>query len=192
MGKLINSTAMTVDGLTDVSGWFVAEGEHDADARAQFDGAVGMVMGYPTYEGLAGFWTQETGEWADMLNPMRKFVASRKPSGSLGWNATYLEGEPAQALSRLKEEHETDLVLIGCGELARYLLAKGVVDEVRFWVHPAIWGDGTRPYGGDQVRLRLIETKGYPTGVILARYEPLGVCVPIGPKRRARRMGTAR
>ena len=27
---------------------------------------------------------------------------------------------------------------IGCGELARDLLADGLVDETRFWLHPAI------------------------------------------------------
>jgi hypothetical protein len=29
MGRLINTTTMTVDGVTDVGDWFVAEGDHE-------------------------------------------------------------------------------------------------------------------------------------------------------------------
>jgi len=36
MGRLINTTAMTVDGVIDVSDWFVAQGDHDAAARSLF------------------------------------------------------------------------------------------------------------------------------------------------------------
>jgi hypothetical protein len=34
MAKLINTTAMTVDGVIDVGDWFVAVGDHDDAARA--------------------------------------------------------------------------------------------------------------------------------------------------------------
>lgn len=39
MSKLINTVTMTVDGVTDVVEWCVAEGEHDRASRDQFDGA---------------------------------------------------------------------------------------------------------------------------------------------------------
>ena len=62
--------------------------------------------------------------------------------------------------------------LTGSGELARYLIASGLVDELRFWVHPAIWGEGARPYEGEKVRMRLLESKSYDSGVTLLRYKP--------------------
>ena len=172
MARVINTTTMTVDALTDVADWFVSGGDHDAAARAQFDGAAGMLLGRPTYEGLAGYWTQETGEWADLLNPMPKYVASRTLEAPLDWNATLIEGDAADGVGRLKDELDGDLFLIGCGELARNLLAAGLVDEVRFWLHPAVWGEGTRPYEGAQLRLRLLESTSYDSGVVLLRYEP--------------------
>jgi dihydrofolate reductase len=173
MSRLINTTTMTVDGLTDVGEWYVAEGEHNRAAQAQFEGAAGMVLGRPTYEGLAAYWSQQEGEWADLLNPLPKFVASRSPAGPLDWNAAAIEGEAAEGLSRLKAELDGDLILIGCGELARHLLAHGVVDEVRFWLHPAVWGEGARPYQGDHIRLRLLDSTSYDSGVTLLRYEPV-------------------
>lgn len=132
-----------------------------------------MLLGRKTYEGLAGFWPQQTGEWADMLNPLPKFVVSRTLQGLLEWNATTIEGDATGAVSRLKDQLDGDLLLIGCGELACQLLADGLVDEVRFWLHPVVWGEGTRPYHGKTVRMRLLDSTPYDSGVTLLRFEPV-------------------
>ena len=52
----------------------------------------GLVLGRKTYEGLAGYWPSQAGKWADMVNPMPKYVGSNTLSGELAWNATLLEG----------------------------------------------------------------------------------------------------
>jgi dihydrofolate reductase len=172
MGKLINSTAMTVDGVIEVSDWYVSEGEHDAASWQQFDGAAGMVLGRKTYEGLAGYWPTQEGKWADRLNPMPKYVASRTEQGPLEWNATQIEGDAAEGVTKLKQELDGDLWLIGCGELARHLADEGLVDEFRFWVHPAMTGQGKRAFEGDnRIRLRLLESMTFDSGVTLLRYE---------------------
>jgi len=173
MSSLIATTTMTVDGVTDVGGWYVAEGGHDAAARDQFDGAAGMVLGRKTYEGLAAFWSQQTGPWADQLNPLPKFAASRTLHGRLEWNATLIEGDAADGVLRLKAELDGDLLLIGCGEFGRHLLERGIVDELRFWLHPAVEGTGARPYEGARVSMRLLESTSYDSGVTLLRYAPL-------------------
>jgi dihydrofolate reductase len=77
MARLINTTAMTVDGVIDVGDWFVAQGDHDAASLALFDDDAAMLLGRKTYEGLAGFWPTQTGRWADRMNEIPKFVASR-------------------------------------------------------------------------------------------------------------------
>ena len=112
MSRLINTTTMTVDAVTDVAEWFVSEGGHDDAAREQFDGTAGMLMGRKTYEGLAAYWPEQSGPWGDLLNPMPKFIASRTLQGSLDWNATAIEGDAAQGVSRLKAELDGDLFLI--------------------------------------------------------------------------------
>ena len=172
MGRLINTTTMTVDGVTDVADWFVSDGDHMVAAREQFTNGAAMVLGRKSYEGLAAYWTQESGEWADLLNPLPKFVASRTLEEPLAWNARLIEGDAAEGLARLKQEWDGDLILVGCGELARHLIANGVVDELRFWLHPTVWGEGTRPYEGETVRMRLLDSRAYDSGVTLLRYEP--------------------
>jgi len=164
---------MTVDGVADVGEWYVAGGEHDRAALDQFHQAEAMVLGRKTYEGLAAFWPTQEGEWAGRVNAMPKYVASRTLQGPLEWNAKLIEGDAAEGVSRLKRRLDRDLMLVGCGELARHLLERGVIDELWFWIHPALAGQGTRPFAADDLaRLRLLESTAFDSGVTRLRYAP--------------------
>ena len=172
MGKLINHTSMTVDGLCDVGGWYVAQGDHDAAGVERLRRSAVFVTGRKCYDGFLEYWPSATGAWAEVLNPMPKYVASRTLTGELEWNARAIEGDAVEGIRRLKDEVDGDLFLSGCGELTRGLLEAGVVDEVDFWVHPSIGGGGTRPFEGITPALELIDVTAYDTGVILQRYRP--------------------
>lgn len=175
MNRLVISTAMTVDGVVDVRDWYVAEGTHDPASRRQFVEAAAMLLGRKTYEGLAAYWSPLTGEWADTINPMPKYVASRTLEEPLQWNARLVQGDVAEAVPRLKEELGGDLVMVGCGELARHLLGLGLVDELRFWIHPSVLGSGAGPFEGQTTPLRLLGAETFDdSGVVLLRYAPSG------------------
>jgi dihydrofolate reductase len=104
---------------------------------------------------------------------MPKYVASRTLEEPLPWNATLIEGELEDAVSKLKEELDGDLFTAGCGELTRNLLQGGLVDELIFWLHPVLWGRGERPFGEEErLRLRLVGSEVFDSGVTLLRYEP--------------------
>jgi hypothetical protein len=49
-----------------------------------------------------------------------------------------------------------------------------VVDEVRFWLHPYVWGDGVRPFhaGKLPIRLRLLSATTYASGIVRLTYQP--------------------
>jgi dihydrofolate reductase len=174
MGKLIVTTQTTVDGVIDVGEWYVAEGEHDHAGKDQLRNASAVLLGRKTYEGLAAYWSPLKDEWANLINPKPKYVASRTLHGPLEWSATLLEGDTTDAVSRLKAELPSDLLIYGCGELARSLVAATLVDELRFWVHPAVWGPGERPLQGKtQNRLRLVGSEAFDSGVTLLRYAPI-------------------
>lgn len=123
MGRLIVSTQMTLDGVIDVGEWYVADGEHDRAGKDQLGHASAVLLGRKTYEGLAAYWSPLKDDWANLINPMPKYVASRTLNGPLEWNSTLLEGDATDAVSRLKAELPSDLLIYGCGELARSLLA---------------------------------------------------------------------
>jgi dihydrofolate reductase len=66
MARLINTTAMTVDGVVDVGDWFVAVGDHDDAARSLFEtDDAAMLVGRKSFEGFAGYWPSAAGPWAD-------------------------------------------------------------------------------------------------------------------------------
>jgi dihydrofolate reductase len=172
VSKLIITTALSVDGVSDGFQWFVSGGGHDEAGLAQFDEVEAMLLGRKTYEGFVGYWPTQEGPWADKLNPMPKYVASRTLQEPLDWNATLLEGDGAEAVAKLKERLDGDLIMTGCGEFATDLLANGKIDELRFWIHPALGGAGERPFGDELIPLQLVGSKTFDSGVALLRYAP--------------------
>ena len=84
MGKLIATTQATVDGVIDPVGeWVQADGDHGDYSFERQARSSGLVLGRKTYEGLAGYWPSQSGKWADMVNPMPKYVGSNTLSGDL-------------------------------------------------------------------------------------------------------------
>jgi hypothetical protein len=69
---------MTVDGVMSVAGWFVPNGGHDAAGKALLAASEAALVGRKNFEGLAGYWTNETGEWA---RPRQTRSRSTSPRG---------------------------------------------------------------------------------------------------------------
>jgi dihydrofolate reductase len=174
MARVINSVATSLDGVIEPVSpeWFVLEGDHDEASQKLLADSSAMLLGRTTFEGLAGFWTTQSGPWADIINPMPKYVASRSELGDLDWNGKPIEGDAVEGVRRLKSEVEGDLLMSGCGELARQLIQAGLVDEVWMWIHPTVQGEGKRPYESAQLHMRLLEARPFDSGVTLLRYQP--------------------
>jgi dihydrofolate reductase len=174
MGRLVVSTQLTVDGVITTDKWFIPEGEHAEVGFGLLTRAEALLLGRKTFAGLAEYWAPINGDrWADEVNPRPKFVASRTLTEPLPWNATLITGEVADGVAKLKAELDGDLLMYGCGGLARHLVGHGLVDEICFWMHPTVWGPGERPFHeGDPVPLRLMSATPYESGVTLLRYQP--------------------
>jgi dihydrofolate reductase len=175
MGKLIASTQATLDGVIDPVGeWVQPDGDHGDYSLERQARSAGMVLGRKTYEGLAGYWPSQTGRWADLVNGMRKWVGSTSLSGELGWNATLLEGDLAEALGKVKAEVDGDLFMHGSGEFAYALAERGLIDEYEIYLNPLVWGQGNVHVLGDRgtVRMQLDDVKRFDSGVVLLTYRP--------------------
>ncbi len=181
MGRLIVHESITVNGSFDSPApdtWLELDNYSSDAGLEQLVLADAMVLGRKTYEGLAAVWPHlgevpALGGFADQINGMPKYVASRTRKGPLEWNATLIEGEPDQAIPKLKAEHHGNLIVSGCGELAHTLTRQGLVDEFWFWIHPHLWADGPRIFDGvGPVRLQLVASTAYRSGVLWLRYRP--------------------
>jgi dihydrofolate reductase len=183
MGRLVINNSMSVNGafeapVPEPEGWLVLDADSNQVSLEQFFAADAMVLGRKTFEGLAAVWptlvdAPGLGAFAEQMNSMPKYVASRTLRPPLEWNATLLEGDLAESVTALKERHIRTLVAVGAGELADALITLKLVDEFWFWVSPALWPAGPRIFDGiGPVRLELIGATTFGSGVVRLAYRP--------------------
>ena len=192
MGRLIVSNAMTVNGayeapVPEPGGWLVLDPDSQQASLEMWQAADAMVMGRRTYEGLATVWPQMADlpgfeAYAQQMNSMPKYVASRTLSSPLTWNATLLEGDLADSVRGIKAAHEGNLIVTGAGELAHDLLTQDLVDEIWLMLSPYLWGTGPRIFDDlSAMRLELAATTTYPSGVVVLRYRTTRSAAPSVP-----------
>lgn len=139
-----------------------------------------LLLGRKTYDIFAAHWpyTTDPGDQpiADVFNRVTKYVASRsKPK--LSWNNSQLLGSDVVAsLRKLKSDDGPDLLVQGSSDFLQTLWRAGLVDEFSVLTFPVVLGKGKRLFGDGATPsgLKLIKTQAYPTGVIVANYEPDG------------------
>jgi dihydrofolate reductase len=175
MGRVIATAQATLDGVIDPVGeWVQPDGGHGTHSFERQARSSGLLLGRKTFEGLAGFWPDQEGKWADMVNALPKYVASTTLSGELEWNGTLLEGPLEDSIPKLKDEVDGDLFVHGSGEFAHALAERNLVDEFEVYLNPLVWGQGNLHVLGDRgtVRLELDDMKRFDSGVVLLTYLP--------------------
>jgi dihydrofolate reductase len=185
MRKVIVEVYTSLDGVIQPLDWMppseAGREERGTYAREQLFAADALLMGRETYEIFAQTWPfrsaadEGPGEagYVDRINRLPKFVASRTLKEPLAWNATLLQGEVAPAVARLKQQPGQNILMYGCGELARTLMQHDLIDEYRFWVYPVVVGEGTRLFGGgSQATLKLVDTKMFRAGFAILTCRP--------------------
>jgi dihydrofolate reductase len=135
-------------------------------------------MGRLTYEGFAEAWSARAGSdvFADRMNALPKYVASRTLSEPLRWNANLIKGNVADEVAKLKAQPGQNILQYGCGELTHTLLEHGLVDELRLLVYPVTVGSGQRlleSFG--KTKLNLLSATPFSTGVVAIHYQPVTV-----------------
>lgn len=160
MGRIVISENVSLDGVVEdptgeqgfrLGGWFGEVGDEDRDewAKVQLDEALraeALLLGRRSDEFFATRWLSRTGEWADRLNSMPKYIVSstREPRWS---NATVLRGDVVAEISRLKRELAGDIVVYASIQLVHALIEHELADELRLTIYPVVLGAGERLFG---------------------------------------------
>jgi len=105
---------------------------------------------------------------------MPKYVVSSTLKDPEWNNTSVLEGDMAEAVSRLRDETDGEIVVHGSAQLVQGLLEHGLVDELRLMVFPVVLGSGKRLFGDTTEKhpLRLTSSKLVGDGVAILVYEP--------------------
>jgi dihydrofolate reductase len=134
-----------------------------------------LLVGRTTYEDFAKVWPNqpEPNPFTEALNNVEKFVASTTLAEPLPWqNSTLLKGDAADAVTKLKKEHDKTLVIFGSGVLVQSLMQRDLIDEYVLQIHPLVLGKGRRlfPDSSPLTNFSLVDSVNTGTGVIIATY----------------------
>jgi dihydrofolate reductase len=127
------------------------------------------VMGARTYETALDFESRGMG-WSYGDTPT--FVLTHRTLRKIRKTVEFYSGDLERFVSeRLKHFH--GIWFVGGGELSAECLRLGLADEVRYSVLPVVIGDGISFFQGldRDVRLHLLETTAYKSGIVALRYE---------------------
>jgi len=180
MRKLVITQNITVDGSIEMlDDWFDPQLQDDdllEESHRQDADADALLVGRRTFEDFREYWPAQVDDATgvtDYLNKVAKYVVSSTMTDP-GWAyTTVLTGEAVEQVTHLKSAPGKDIVLTGSISLAHTLVAAGLVDEYRLFVHPVVQGRGRRlfPEGTTIPRLRPIDTpKSFRSGIALLRY----------------------
>src|SRR5580658_3733713 len=115
MGKIVITTNISLDGVVQdpdgqegfrFGGWFGQFGGKDLEGWAKVEteealGADALLLGRRSDEWFASRWQARSGEWADKLNSMPKFVVSSSPKSSMWSNSKIITGDAVVEVSKL-------------------------------------------------------------------------------------------
>ncbi len=195
MRQILASAFISLDGVMqapggpseDPTGGFTFGGWTFPHFDGELGGAMGEIFGRPfdlllgrkTYDIFAAHWphvTDPNDPIAGLFNRVTKYVASRSQP-TLAWqNSQWLGADTVASLKKLKAGEGPDLLVQGSSDFLQTLWQNGLVDELCVLTFPVVLGQGKRLFGDGTTPsgLKLVKSKSYGTGVIVASYRPDG------------------
>lgn len=136
--------------------------------------AGGLMFGRVTYELMANYWPNESGEVADFMNALPKYVFSRTLTHSDWRNTQLFNDDLPTTAARLKRDSAKDIFIFGSADLCAGLIPHGLIDEFRIGICPVLLGGGTPLFkpGPERIKLKLLDARAPSTGIVINRYEP--------------------
>ncbi|ADB35484.1 bifunctional deaminase-reductase domain protein [Kribbella flavida DSM 17836] len=188
MGQLVITTNATLDGVVEDpdgqegsagGGWFARFGGKDLAewTKVTTDEALhaeALLLGRRSDEWFGTRWPARTGELADRLNSLPKYVVSAGRRSPVWTNCTVLSGNVVDEVSRLKQQRDGDILVYASRQLGRTLLEHNLVDELRLMLFPVVLGSGRRLFDDTSATtpLRLLRHRTIGDNLTLLTYRP--------------------
>ena len=185
MGTIVVSENVSLDGVVEDpagdegfsrGGWVGLLAAREDVAKVALDEALdaeAFLLGRRSYEWFAARWPARSGELADRLNALPKYVVSSTLEDPEWNNSTVLKGDAVDEVSKLKHELNGEIVVAGSFQLLRTLMEHELVDELRLKVFPIVLGAGERLFGETSGArpLGLVDSQSLGDGIALLTYE---------------------
>jgi dihydrofolate reductase len=184
MRKLTFGMNMSLDGYIAAPGndlgWSVPSDELFQWWSDRVDATGLALYGRKLWETMSSHWPtadQQPGatpaaiEYAGRWRDMPKVVFSSTTS-TVDWNTRLVTGDAVTEITRLKADDGGPMDIAGA-TLAAAAMRAELIDEYAIVTHPVLVGGGTPFFTAldNWVNLSLVETRMFPDGVVLTRYE---------------------
>ena len=180
MRKIINSTYMTLDGVTENPQlWPNLAAPADERAYAMqlelLMACDAVLMGRRTYDGVETVWAARSGDpYSDRINSLPKYVVSKTLRNPAWANTTVIAKDGASEIKKLKAQKGQDIVQYGFGSVSKLLMEHGLLDELRLWLYPQSIGK-SKPADllaahATQAQFHLTGSTTLSNGIVVLRY----------------------
>ena len=174
MRKLVAYELLSLDGIAESPDQFFTE--FDEVMLENLGTVIGaqdaVLLGHRMYDEWVAYWPQsEIQPFADFINAVQKFVVTRSPCDAAWNNTTVVTGDPAAFVNELKQQPGADIGVHGSIELTEWLLRRGLIDELRLVIAPAMHARGRKLFEDvPPSRLTLTRSVVSPSGYLLCDY----------------------
>lgn len=146
------------------------------------DKADTALYGRVTYEMMQSYWatagenpnaSKHDKEHSVWYKKVAKIVLSKTISEEGLDNTTVISDELADNINKIKKQEGKEILIFGSPTASHSLLSQGLIDEFWLFVNPILLGHGIPLFKGiiETTKLKLVETKTFPCGVIALHYE---------------------
>jgi dihydrofolate reductase len=172
--KVVVYTLVSLDGVAQDPETFLDDFDETMEAKlAAVIGTQNVVLlGRRMYDEWSTYWPKSDDQpFADFINNVDKYVATASPLTNEWTRAEPIQGPIDDFVRELKAGQGGDIGVHGSISLTQYLLARGLVDELRLLVAPRVVGSGRRLFQDDVAySLELVQSTASPTGSLLLDY----------------------
>jgi dihydrofolate reductase len=174
MRKVVVYELLSLDGVAEQPDEFVTD--FDDVMRENLGRVIAtqdtVLLGRRTYDDWAGYWPASDIEpFASFINGVQKLVMTSTPLDQQWANSTVVEGGGTEFLKELRMRPGGDIGVHGSIDLTQSLLEKGLVDELRLVIAPALQLQGRKLLDrGVPKRLSLTSNVTSPTGYLMVDY----------------------
>jgi dihydrofolate reductase len=180
MGKIVSHFFISLDGVVESPDqWHFPyfNDEMGAAVGKSIESGVAILMGRVLYDEWAAYWPNQDDDvpFSSFINNVPKHVVSNTLTEATWTNTRVISGDVAAEIHELKDRTDGNIGMSGSATLVRWLLSKGLLDELNLMVHPIAVGHGQRLFEDTPTHpLRLVDHETFSTGVLNLTYAPAG------------------
>lgn len=188
MRKIIVQEFLTLDGVMQAPGgpdedtssgfayggwtapYFHAADDEAGEFMQKWMKSADLLLGRKTFEIFAAYWPSHADMWPG-ITEVTKYCVSTTKTESDWQNSVFLSN--VDDIKKLKNSGDTDLQVIGSGNLAQTLFKHDLVDELRLMIFPITLGTGKRLFGEGTIpaAFTILDSLVTKNGVIFVNYK---------------------